>query len=245
LRLSVESTLKGIVAVIAVALFLTMLSPLKETTPEILSRSRPSLLDLVVALASGAAGGYALGRKEVAAALPGVAIAAALVPPLCTIGVGIATGQSAIAGGALLLFSTNLVAISLAAAVIFLLLGFRPTLQERERRHRLRQGFLIALALLLVIAIPLGITMGRSVAEQRQRQAVGRALEREINALPGGSLRDFILVDSDPMRIEVTLYARQLDKGMAEQITQRLTRTLGRPVKVRFRVVPVIEVETP
>ncbi len=245
LHLSVEATLKGIVAAIAVALFLTILSPLKETTPEILARARPSLLDLVVALASGAAGGYALGRKEVAAALPGVAIAAALIPPLCTVGVGIATGQSRIAGGALLLFSTNLIAISLAAAVIFLLLGFRPTPRERERWLRLRQGLLVAVILLLAIAIPMGIMMGHSVAEQRQQYLLQRALEQEINALPGGSLRDFTYTDADPLRIEVTLYAVQLDEGRAEQLAQRLTETLGRPIKIRFRVIPVIEVEPP
>jgi uncharacterized membrane protein len=90
LRDALESTIKGISLTVVVALFLASIVPLGEPTGEVLARTSPNLLDLMIALASGAAGAYAVSRKDVSAALPGVAIAAALVPPLGVVGVGLA-----------------------------------------------------------------------------------------------------------------------------------------------------------
>ena len=89
LRRAFLSTLAGVGVAIGIAALFTLLLPSIPPSREILSRTAPTLLDLCVALASGAAAAYALARKEVAAALPGVAIAAALVPPLCVVGYGV------------------------------------------------------------------------------------------------------------------------------------------------------------
>lgn len=91
-----ESTIKGVGAAVVLSAFCALLVPASQPTAEILARTHPTLLDLGVALASGAAGAYALGRKEVAAALPGVAIAAALMPPVCTVGIGLAQGSGTV-----------------------------------------------------------------------------------------------------------------------------------------------------
>ena len=88
----------------------------------------------------GAAAAYALCRKELSAALPGVAIAGALVPPLATAGIGIALGQWTIAGGAMLLYLTNLVAIAAAGNLVFLLLGFAPPAAKKQQRRTLQRG---------------------------------------------------------------------------------------------------------
>ena len=100
-------------------ILLTFIIPDRQLSDEVLLRTHPNLLDLGVALASGAAGAYALCRKEVSTALPGVAIAAALVPPLATIGIGLAQWNGEVAGGAMLLFVTNLMAISGAGGMVF------------------------------------------------------------------------------------------------------------------------------
>ena len=70
IRLSIEAVFKGVVLAVIIAVFIGLLSPFKELTGEIMARTRPTLLDLAVALASGMAGAYALARKEVSAALP-------------------------------------------------------------------------------------------------------------------------------------------------------------------------------
>ncbi|MEM8862695.1 MAG: TIGR00341 family protein, partial [Chloroflexota bacterium] len=108
---SAVSTLSGMALAVGVSGVITFLFPLKNITEQILARTGPTILDLFVALISGMAGAYALGRKEVSASLPGVAIAASLVPPLCVVGFGLGSGNLDIASRALLLFTTNLASI--------------------------------------------------------------------------------------------------------------------------------------
>ena len=86
LKRGTTAILRGVLLSVIAAIAIALITPNATPQSEILARTRPSLLDLGVALASGAAGAYAVCRKEVSAALPGVAIAAALVPPLATAG---------------------------------------------------------------------------------------------------------------------------------------------------------------
>ncbi|MFV0387574.1 MAG: DUF389 domain-containing protein [Pyrinomonadaceae bacterium] len=115
---------------IAFAVVLVSLLPFKDVTPEIVARTQPNTLDLVVALFSGAIGSIATCRrvKGVVTSIPGVAIAVALMPPLCVVGFGLGYAITAdskgwqIASGGFLLFLTNLVAITFMAMVVFILL---------------------------------------------------------------------------------------------------------------------------
>jgi uncharacterized hydrophobic protein (TIGR00271 family) len=108
LRLAASATLRGMLLAIGMGLLAGLILPGEGLTREILSRTSPTLFDLGVALVSGLAGAYALCRKDVSSALPGVAIAAALVPPLATVGIGLSRFHLEIAEGALVLFLTNL-----------------------------------------------------------------------------------------------------------------------------------------
>jgi uncharacterized membrane protein len=207
-----------------------------------MARTRPTLLDLVVALASGAAGAYASGRKDVAAALPGVAIAAALVPPLCVAGAGIALSRSDIAGGALLLFSTNLIAISMAGAVVFLLLGFRPT-EERERQRRFRQGLAASLVLLLAVSVPLGLFLVSTVRENQRQQAVARVLSQEARTADARLVEFEIQPQGSGFYVVATFYApRPPDRSTVTRIQGELTRSLEVPVRLEILVVPIARV---
>lgn len=104
-------------------------------TKEMASRNMPGFIDLMVALVSGIAAAYALGRPNLMSAIPGVAIAAALVPPLATSGLALAIGDIALAAGSTLLFLTNMVAIVLAGAIVFWLVGVRPVVTDKEMAH--------------------------------------------------------------------------------------------------------------
>lgn len=104
LRVSAKTeALASITAIILVTL-LTLILRSAELTPEIISRTSPTILDLVIALASGAAGTYVICMKPQSAALPGVAIATALMPPLCVVGIGLAKQDFVVVTGALLFF---------------------------------------------------------------------------------------------------------------------------------------------
>ena len=117
------------------------------------ANSASSLIDLGIALFSGLAGAYAICRSDAAGALPGVAIAAALVPPLSTVGITLIDGNFSAAFGALLLFITNFVSISSATAIMFLILGFRPAASEKDRQALQMRSVRLALVLVGVVAL--------------------------------------------------------------------------------------------
>ena len=95
-------------------------------TPGILARTSPNLLDLFIAFLSGLAGTLALrGGAASLTIIPGVAITVTVIPPLAVVGYGLSNHHGAMAGGAFLLFLTNLVSIMISAALVFLLMGFR------------------------------------------------------------------------------------------------------------------------
>ena len=245
LRLSIESTIKGIALAILFAVILAYLTPFKTPTPEVLARTQPNLYDLMVAVASGAAGAYAIARKSVAAALPGVAIAAALVPPLGVVGIGLSLGDLQITGGALLLLVTNLVAIVLSAVIIFLLLGFRPP-SEGGRGTHIRHGLTTTLLLFILISIPLGAIFFNSVRNSTVKQNIQEAVVEQIASIQGLELvsRDDIQYQqvANGMEITIPVYtAGQVNPTVAEALGQSLTKAINQPVSVRLVLYPVIE----
>lgn len=126
----------GIFSSLALAFIIGFLTPIDIITPEMAGRGNPSLLDAGVALASGIVGAYATARKDIPSALAGVAIAAALVPPLCTVGLGIGIGDSDLAFGAGLLFVTNIICIILAGGMVFSWMGLTPDRQDDASKRR-------------------------------------------------------------------------------------------------------------
>jgi uncharacterized hydrophobic protein (TIGR00271 family) len=193
------------VAVIAVAALLTVLLPFHDVTAEILARTRPTILDLVIAGCSGIAGAVvSVTRGErLAGALPGVAVAVALVPPLAVTGFGIGAGwNSQIIGGSLILYAANLAGIVASGSLVFLAVGMNyPHMRELARKRHARNnvtGFAAAvdrlpgvrrlgmvtslwsrIALMAgftaVVAIPLSASLRRIVRETRVQRAVENA----------------------------------------------------------------------
>jgi uncharacterized hydrophobic protein (TIGR00271 family) len=248
LRRAGSATLRGVLLAIAVATLLGLLVPAATPQSEILSRTRPSLLDLGVALASGAAGAYALSRKGVSAALPGVAIAAALVPPLATVGIGLALGQGRIAVGAALLFLTNLVAITAAGGLVFLWLGFRP-LPDQEARTRVFQGGVIGSVLLLVaVTIPLGILTAQSVRQAYLHRAIDQAIREEVAAISSVELVDWKLLpsegDDSTLRLEVNVRSpRTVTHSEAVELQEKVAGRLQQPVALLLSVIPTTRLD--
>ncbi len=120
---SIRTLLTGIFITLVTSAVVENLLSLYEPTDMILARTSPSLIDLCVAIAAAGAGTLAATRKSISDTLPGVAIAVALVPPLCVTGIGLSVASSTIALGSLTLFSVNLVAIVLVASSLFIVEG--------------------------------------------------------------------------------------------------------------------------
>lgn len=241
IRSAVESIFEGVTLAVLVAAFIGLLSPLKIVTEEILARAQPNLLDLAVALVSGIAGAYAIARKDVSDALPGVAIAAALMPPLAAVGLGIALGDLTVAGGALLLFATNIAAISLAGGVVFLTLGVRPQARGPESRRQLRRRLILSLLLLLTIAFPLGVIMSSAV-ERAARGQVAQEVLAEFAAAEGLRLVGVDVKEGETdLLVVATLHSdKLLDSHAVVGVEKKLSDRLGHPVRLEMIVLPII-----
>lgn len=141
MKTSIWSVLRGFAVAFLIGATLGCLVSLLTTleiSDEMASRDAPSLVDLFVALFSGIAGAYAMSRPNLISALPGVAIAAALVPPIATSGMALTMGDLELSGGALLLFFTNIVAIVLGTTMTFWAVGINTRLVKSSDGQTLR-----------------------------------------------------------------------------------------------------------
>ena len=143
-----------------------------EVNSQVTSRTSPNVVDMLIALAAGAAGAYASVDRRVSGSIAGVAIAVALVPPLGVVGVTLQAGMFEDGLGAFLLFLTNFVSILLSATLVFFLTGYAPLQRLKENRREIGALLGMVLTVALVILIPLVFT-GEGVlsAASRQRDA--------------------------------------------------------------------------
>ena len=247
LGMAAWATFRGMLLAILIGAFLGLVVPDASATPEIMARTRPSVLDLGVALASGAAGAYALCRKNVSAGLAGVAIAAALVPPLTTVGIGIALGRGGIAGGALLLFLTNLIAIAAASGLIFLMLGFAPPASQKARRNVLRRGVLGAVALLAVVTVILGILTAQALHSVRLDRALQAAVKDEVAALlPDSELVELKQspLEDGTLQLAVTVRSsKQYPYATVLAFQREVATRIQRPVALLLNVIPATRLD--
>lgn len=154
---SILWVLLGLCIVVALGLVFSVFVSTPEslqTNSQVTGRTSPSFMDLVAALATGFAGGFAMCRRDLSAILPGVAIAISLVPPLGVVGVCAGQGLWADALGALWLFLSNVVALVIAGSIVFTLAGYARDPGSSPAADR-RRAYLVVTALTVVVALPL------------------------------------------------------------------------------------------
>ena len=174
---------------------------------QISGRTSPGLTDLVAAVATGFAGAVALARRDVAAVLPGVAIAISLVPPLAVVGVCLGQGAVALALGALALFLSNLIALVLAGTLVFTVLGAGEQVGVTGRQRR--RATLVVGIMLVVVGIPLvANTVGAYVVSFLTARAQTVAQEW-IATIPGAQVESVAFVSRD-LHIAVQTPDKQL-----------------------------------
>ncbi len=159
-------------------------------TNEILARTTPNILDLMIALAGGAAGAYATVSPRLSVGLVGVAIATALVPPLATCSICLARGDTRLAFGGFLLFFANFVAIQFASSVVMLLHGYHKIGKKAVGRRRIAERSAVSFVLLLGLGALLSYNFSQSVAKQQFEANLREALKKELRAYPGVELAD-------------------------------------------------------
>ena len=167
-------TLGGMALVVVVSACVTALIPVAadmETNTQVLCRVSPRLVDLVIALAAGFMAALASMRADIPDAVPGVAISASIVPPLCVVGAGLYEGAPDAALGAFTLFFTNFLAIQVMGGVVYLLMGLGVSRlsQTGEQARQIWYAF-VALAMAVVVGFLFSTSMGVVGSTQRERQ---------------------------------------------------------------------------
>ncbi len=206
---------------------------LHELPQEIISRTHPSPIDLMIALAGGIAAAYSLTEERLSAALPGVAIATALMPPICTVGIGVALQRWDVAGGAFLLFTTNAVTIAFAAAFVFFLRGFNPYPLDNNRK--LPPSLQLSALLIVILMIPLtyfSIDFVRQAAEYREFNQI---LNAKVNEINNAELVDFTTtMENEAIAIVMTIRTNNpLRYEQVIALQESIVDSLNQPVSLR------------
>lgn len=224
---------------------------LKELPAEVVARTRPTPFDLGIALAGGAAAAYALAQPLLSAALPGVAIATALMPPLCTVGIGLSLRSVEVALGAFMLFLTNLVAISFAGILVFILLGFRPA-KPSEQPNGLPRSLYVSMSMVLIVLIPLILFTLNFVNQARAEQAnrnyeniVRAAVTNELAELLPGDLVDLNISEGENgLDLEVVVRtSRQPAYQTVVNLQEAVAERLQQPVALELMAIPIIQLD--
>ena len=258
---AVVNLLVSVVASIAFSGFLVWLLPFHSATAEIIARTNPNLLDLGIALLCGLAGSVVVcrGGGEAVTALPGVAIAVALMPPLCTVGFGLGGGLNlAIMAGGSLLFLTNLVAIVASAFLVFLLVGLNteevrkamaaprkneslsrllshgPVTRMLTAGGQLRWRIVMIVVLLASVAVPLRRALLQVARETGARGAVQDELKRLVPA--DALVSQQVSVGQDEIVIRLISTKRIPDPKVAEARADLMRRT-GHDVQLSVETV--------
>ena len=226
---------------VLVAAFFTVISPLKEPTQEIISRTSPNIYDLLIAAFAGAAGAYALcTRVNYLFVTTGVAVATAVIPPLSVVGYGIGTGQTGIALGGFFLFFTNLVAIIISSVIVFHIFRFRPSMVE-EARYPVRRRVQILAGVLVLISIPLVYTLVTEIRKVNLRNRIGQALKSHLDKKDHSRVTGFSFQQgSDGLTVSASVNTvSYFNISTAKRIENDLKTAMKRPVQLNLEQVKV------
>lgn len=240
LKRSMLSVVTGVLLTILTAAIIAQVIGLETLTAEARSRIRPTLIDLGVALAAGSAGAFAKSRRGIADALPGVAIAVALVPPLSVIGIGIAQGLKDVTLGATLLFATNLTGIIFSGGLMFLW-------QRYGSIERAQRGLMVAISTLVVLGIPLGLSFQDLVMRERIYSQVSRIIRQrtltfgrtEIRSLSAARRQNELIVD-----LEVAARPDEVSERRVNLVRDLLEQELQRSIILNVTVIPIQRIQS-
>ena len=207
-----------------------------DENSQILGRTTPKFIDLIAALAAGAAGAFCLSREDIADSLPGVAISISLVPPLCVVGLCLSGGQWEAAAGALLLFVTNFLSILLAGGGVLVLLGLNSAALNRVRGTGRRNAYALVIITTLIVAVPLVLT-GRQLTGQILLERQTRTAALAWTEDTGYRVR-LVRTTVNNNQVEITI-SGQGEPPLFEDLVTAVHEAVGQPVDVYLEIVPV------
>ncbi|MGB5709811.1 MAG: TIGR00341 family protein [Waterburya sp.] len=238
LSYSLVRLILGVVVTILIAFLATEIIGFKIPGSEILARTEPTLLDLGIAIAAGVAGAFAKIRRSVSDAVPGVAISVALVPPLCVVGIGLATSDFEQATGAFILFLTNLIGIIISADFIFVWQSYGSW------KKAIWSLFFLVVSM-IAISLPLYDSFEEMIIDNRIRYALDEFDRRYSTRIKGFISSVEVELEGNEVLVLVNIVRepRRLDeikpRKKLELIQKFLSEKIDKPVHLKVRVLPV------
>ena len=220
IRKAARNLLVAVVISIASSALYFLITPLSGAQSELLARTAPTLWDVLIAMFGGLAGIVGVTRKEKTNVIPGVAIATALMPPLCTAGFGLATGAWSYFFGALYLFFINAVFISVSAFLLIKVLRF-PTTSFVEKAKERQVRFLVG-AVVLVTVLPsvyLAYVLVDRTLFQRKAESF---IATEFNFPDSRVIEKRIDPNRETRSIEIYMLGEPIPESEVQRITSRM-----------------------
>lgn len=185
------------------------ISPFKETQSELLARTAPNIYDVMIAFFGGLVGVIAFTRVQKGNPIPGVAIATALMPPLCTAGYGLAIGNLYFFLGAFYLYSINCFFICIATFIIIKYLKYPPvTFPDAKRQKQIRYGISF---LLLVMVLPSSYLAYNLYKERNFNNNIEKFINNELVEKGFTVVYKKVNFNSVPKRLELAFLTKKFD----------------------------------
>ena len=227
----------GIALAIGIGVVLGLIAPTVidvDANSQIIARSSPTILDLITAIAAGAAGAYGLSRPDVSDSLPGVAIAISLVPPLTVVGIAWSQGAWTDGNGALLLFVTNMLAILVMGGITFIATGVTPIARVADNQYRVRTAAAAVGAAAAIVVGALLLNGAQIAANLLEQSELDDAVDAWIVNFPG---HDVVrIVQADDIVI-VTIVGPTDGSPTATSLATALRDGLDRTVTADLRLI--------
>lgn len=241
LRRSSLTLLSGVVLTIALSWIVAGAVGLKTVDSEVLSRANPTLIDLGIAMAAGAAGAFANTRRRIADALPGVAIAVALVPPLSVIGIGLALANIQLAAGSSLLFLTNLISIIFTGGLVFLF-------QSYGNLERAKHGLFFSTCMLFLLGFPLYFSLNNLLIEKNVRYQINDLIINRTETFANVDIESILVTPrSNSLRVEIEVSAPfdYFSQNQINLVRDFLTEQIGQSIDLELKVSPAMKLKAP
>ena len=219
-----QRSLKNLLVATAVGLLVSTIyfyiSPFKEAQPELLSRTAPNIYDILIAFFGGLVGAIATTRVEKGNPIPGVAIATALMPPLCTAGYGLALGSLKFFFGAMYLYSINCVFICISTFLIVKYLKYPIKKQLDEKREK--QVKYIVSSLILVLILPSIYFAYQLIQEKKYQHQVDVFMETEFTNKGIAILYKKTKFSENPKKLELGFLSKRFNESEIKKLNEKL-----------------------
>lgn len=252
LRKSLLLLFASIVVAVAVSMVISLFSPFQDINREISSRTAPTIIDLIIALATGSVAVLIICWSKQWGIIAGVAVAASLVPPISVTGIGLAFGVGSVAYGSLLLFLTNLVAVVFIGMIVFALLDFQKA-KHLKNIDTFKYGLAAFFIFLIALSIPLIIILRQIVYENQVKNTAQDIIGSQLRKISNDIKIDTLTISTFKVKdtsisIDSLVHApAEVSINLEEKnaIAAALASELGKQIDLQMTIVPTISASTP